>query len=322
MKLEVSIGESIDKLSILELKLKKIVDSIKVAEIQKEINVLAEVNQYKIEYPLFYKMIMYVNEKIWDMTDTIKTMTQMDVAFAELSNQIFVFNQKRFRIKSFFNTLCNSNVKEQKSYAATQCKIIISNEIVFYNKIAELNYLTIEYDNISIECSFVPIVKNIFKTPNIYYEDTNSLTNNNSLVSTTNTIHLHEFEIQEDLKNIFEFEPIKYINGGMFGDFIHGLSVINEHFYNTGRKGILYIANGFGGDIFGNGIQNTYNDTYSIINTQNYIKNYKMYNNEPFDINLNNWRKHPLLYSKNLYFLYKQTYNVEWGKHKLYTERR
>lgn len=213
MKLEVSIGEAIDKLSILELKMKKINDLKKHLEIQKEIDALVEVIQYKKWCPLFYKMLMYINEQIWDMTNIIKSMEVIDLEFARISNQIFEFNQKRFRIKSFFNTLVNSSIKEQKSYALSHCKIIIPDETTFYNKLAEINYLTIEYDKISFDCTFISIIKQIFKTPNIDYTDTN-------LLSIPNTINLTDFEISADIKYIFEFEPIKYITGGMFGDFI------------------------------------------------------------------------------------------------------
>ena len=203
---------------------------------------------------------MYVNETIWDMTDTIKGMIleNNEIEFARISNEIFEFNQKRFRIKSFFNTLTNSLIKEQKSYALSYCKIIIPDETTFYNKLAEINYLSIEYDRILFECPFISIVENIFKTPNIDYTDTNT----NSLISVT--INLSEFEISTDIKHIFEFEPIKYINGGMFGDFIHGLSVINEHFYNTGRKGLLYIADG--GWFQGSGAYYRYSSNNNLIN--------------------------------------------------------
>ena len=312
MKLEVSIGEAIDKLSILELKMKKINDLKKHLEIQKEIDALVEVNQYKKWCPLFYKMLMYINEQIWDMTDIIKSMEVIDLEFARISNQIFEFNQKRFRIKSFFNTLVNSSIKEQKSYALSHCKIIIPDETTLYNKLAEINYLTIEYDKISFDCTFISIIKQIFKTPNIDYTDTN-------LLSIPNTINLTDFEISADIKYIFEFEPIKYIIGGMFGDFIQSLSVINETFYNTGRKGLLYISLNYGGDPFRNGLQNTYNDTYPVIIKQIYIMDYKIYNNESFDINLNDWRKCNKLFLQNWHYIYKQTYHVEWGKHKWIT---
>jgi len=107
-------------------------------------------------------------------------------------------------------------------------------------------------------------------------------------------------------------KPITYITGGMFGDFIHLLSVICEKYNETGRKGILYISNR--GDCFRNGIENTYKDVYPVIMDQKYIQDFKIYNNEPFEIDLTEWRNNPNLFSQNLYNTYKQTYNVQWGK--------
>ena len=294
MKVEVSIGEVIDKFSILELKKNKIQDETKVQEIQKELDVLNVCNHYKNEYSFFYRLLMYVNGEIWTMTDTIKTLNWEDEPqiFSKISNQIFEFNQKRFRIKNWFNLMVNSNIKEQKSYTTSQFGIIIENEEVFYNKIPELLYLTLEYDSITIYTTelMISLIQNIIKIPNIVYENINVL----------------DFSILETQTN----------------DFIQSLSVINEKFYETGRKGILYIANGnvdcnsFTGDIFRNGVENTYNDTYEIIMKQNYIKDYQLYNNQSIEINLNEWRSNPNLYKKNWYHIYKEIYNVEWGKHK------
>ena len=114
----------------------------------------------------------------------------------------------------------------------------------------------------------------------------------------------------------FELPTIHYVIGGMFGDFIHSLSVINENFYETGRKGMLFIADGFGGDHFRNGVENTFNDTYEIIKKQRYIKDYQKYNHQEIHINLNSWRIKSNVFSQNWYQTYKQSYNIEWGKHK------
>ena len=110
--------------------------------------------------------------------------------------------------------------------------------------------------------------------------------------------------------------PIVYVSGGLLGDFIHQLSVINENYIKSGRKGILYIANNIGGDNFAFGLQKAYDDTYPLISTQDYIEEYKIYNNEPYDINLTDWRRSTLLYRENWYKIFKQKYDVEWGKHK------
>jgi hypothetical protein len=317
MKVEVSIGEAIDKFSILELKKQKIEDPLKLQEIQKELDVLNECLQYKNDFYFFYHLLMYVNEEIWNMTDVIKTMKYEEepFLFSKLSNQIFEFNQKRFRIKNWFNILINSNIKEQKSYANNQKSIFIEDEEIFYDKIAEIHYLALEHDFITIFTneSIISIIQKIVKIPTVVYqkiEDFDSLLNNKEL------IYLKDFNIDKKIIEHFELPTIQYVNGGMFGDFIQSLSVINEKFYETGRKGVLYISEGFGGDKFRNGLENTYNDTYKIIKKQRYIKDYQIHNNQSFHINLNFWRFDHSLYYYSWYHKYKICFNVEWGKHK------
>ena len=311
MKVEISIGEAIDKLSILEIKLKKITDENKKIEIQKEIDSLQECQQYK-NYYLFYRLLMHVNEKIWDMTDVIKNITIEDSNyFAYLSNQIFEFNQKRFRIKKWYNLNANSNIKEQKSYAVSQCKIFINDINTLYDKIPEIIFLTLEYDSITIISMFNNKINNIFKNiPTIIYLEHDN-------INISNYVFLEKFEIPNkitELNNIYEFKPITYISGGLLGDFIHQLSIINEIFLLTGQKGILYIANDIGGDNFRYELSKTYSDTYKLIFEQKYIKEYKIFNNEHYDINLSSWRQTNLERTWDKIFYDK--YRVNWGINK------
>ena len=113
MKLEVSVGEAIDKLSILHLKQKKIQNKQKLVEIEKEIRELSQCNELIKKHHDYYCQLMYVNEEIWDMTDNIKAMTvnENPHLFASISNKIFNFNQKRFRLKNLFNVLVDSSLK-------------------------------------------------------------------------------------------------------------------------------------------------------------------------------------------------------------------
>jgi hypothetical protein len=175
-----------------------------------------------------------------------------------------------------------------------------------YDKIAEINYLSIEYDYIVIEPIYENIIKSIFMTPTI--------TTNIDFENMT-FIDLSEFSILQNIKSSFEFAPIRYVCSGYLGDFLHSISVINENFYKTGKKGVLYIANEMGGGTFKNGLENTYKDTYEIIYSQRYIHKYEIYNNNEFDINLNDWYKSELLYKTNWYHIYKEKYNVEWAVH-------
>lgn len=306
MKVEISIGEVIDKLSILEIKYNKIMNETMRFEIQKEITELQECQKYKKKYVFFYRLLVYINTKIWELTDNIKQINIYDPTFSKTADYIFKYNQKRFRIKNWFNLLTSSEIKEQKSYELTKCIIQIDKKETIYDKIAEINYLLLEYDLIIFNTPFVETIKDIFIVPTYLF------TGNEPYITDINIECFSFSNIEEDNK-IFEFIPIKYVSGGAFGDFIHQLSVINEFFYKTGQKGILYISEGFDGDKFKNGVEYTYHDTYSIISKQKYIYEYKIHTDQSYDINLNVWRQSTSLYKKNWYHIFKETYNIEWG---------
>jgi len=311
MKLEVSLGEAIDKYSILELKLKKINDTHKQVEIKKELDALTECVMYKESLSFYYNLLFYINEQIWDMTNEIKCKTTEDSQFSIISNKIFEYNQKRFRIKNWFNLLGDSSLKEQKSYASTACKLIIKNEETIYNKIAEIHYIALNYDSILIETPYIEIFKRIFNIPTFMYET----------VESNNVIVLESYEITEPInKEYFELPPINYLGGGMFGDFIQSLSIVNEIFYKTGRKGNIYISNK--GDGFRYGLENTYNDTYDMLMKQKYINNYLIYNNHSINVvDLTAWRDDlfELLDNNeicNWSHIYNNKYKVGWGYYK------
>lgn len=312
MDVKVSIGEAVDKYNILELKMKKIFDENKKKEIEKELSILHICYYYKDTYPFYYNMLTYVNEKIWNMTDEIKTMTPDNPQFAYIANDIFEYNQKRFRIKNWFNLIINSGIKEQKSYGSKHCAIVIDDENVIYDRIAEINYLALEYDVITFQSPYISNIKQIFTLPTFIYNKDEI-----EKLSPPTIIDLKLFQVDSfknlQIKNIFEFTPITYVGGALLGDFIQSMSVINEKFYQTGRKGYLYISEK--GDVFKNGLENTYNDTYEIISKQRYIKDYRIYNNETCDIDLTLWRQDTDLYRLNWHNFYKKIYNVEWGTH-------
>jgi len=312
MDVKVSIGEAIDKYNILELKMKKILDENKKKEIQKELDVLHSCCYYKETYAFYYNLLTYVNEKIWNMTDIIKAIASDHPQFAIIANDIFEYNQKRFRIKNWFNVMTTSSIKEQKSYGLKHCSVVIEDENVIYDKIAEINYLALDYDVITFQSPYLSILRGIFTLSTFIYDEHEIETLAPPVIIDLKTFHVDVFD-DDNIKNSFEFTPITYVGGGLLGDFIQSMSVIFEKFYQTGRKGVLYISDK--GDAFRNGLENTYNDTYEIISKQKYIKEYKMYNNEICDCDLTLWREHPKLFRVSWYDLYKEVYNVEWGTH-------
>ena len=109
--IEVSFGEIIDKYSILELKNKYIKDVNKLNEIKKEMTIL-EKRVSKITDTFFYRLLVHINEQIWLDTDIVKSLNynlnlNNATLFIEVTNKIFENNQKRFRLKNYFNILEN-----------------------------------------------------------------------------------------------------------------------------------------------------------------------------------------------------------------------
>ena len=313
MKIEVSLGEAIDKYSILDLKLKKITDETKLVEIKKELNELYDYcNTYISSFSFFYKILKYVNSVIWDLTNIIKSINVSDPQFAIVSNEIFEMNQKRFRIKNWFNIITDSTLKEQKSYNSTYFKLSIENIDEIYHKIPEINYLSLEFDFLIIDTPHTEVITKLFKQPTILFRhDDISIQSQN----------IKDIQLSDhNVRLLFGYEPFAYVASGLFGDFIQSLSVVCENFYETGRKGILYLSNQ--GEKFRNSLEFTYQDTYDIITSQLYIYSYSLYTNEHCDFNLSKWRENELIYDgssdtpNNWYDVYKYTYAIEWGKHK------
>jgi hypothetical protein len=310
MKIDVSIGEIIDKYSILEIKLKNISDAYKLEEIKKEILILSEFKEYINKQLVLYNILIYINIEIWNMTNKIKSLNVQDLSYPIISNKIFEFNQKRFRIKKFLNIIFSSEIKEQKSYSESFCKIIVNNDETIYSKISEINFLSTEYDYIIFDEIYKDILSKIFVQPNILISSDLILNE----LEIKNIITLDEFIIDNKLKDIFDLIPFKYASSGRLGDFIQCLSIVNEKFYQTGKKGIIYIRNN---ETFKNGLEYTHKDTYEVIKAQKYINDYKIFNNENVDIDLDIWfHNKELLNNNNWYTIFSKTYNIEWGKHK------
>ena len=317
LKLDVSVGEAVDKLSILEIKKRRINDPKKQVEIRKEIVALDSMRAFIAEHPLFYELLIYVNELIWDMTDNVKLLNITDPKFAESANNIFEYNQKRFRIKNWFNLLLESNIKEQKSFAAKQCLVEIDNLDTFYGKLPELLYLALEHDFIFINSKFNTRICKVFNIPTANYIDIDNYS------SDIPVVNLRDFnKLDATIRTIFEPEPVRYLSGGLLGDFVQQLSVIKEIYMNTGRRAELFMANI--GDTFRLGLETTYADMYDIIMLQPYIKSFNMITIETLNLTykysdfvmLSAWRESPLLYKTNWYGIYSDIYKVAWGQHR------
>ena len=151
MLIEISYGEALDRLSILEIKMSQIQDTKKLMEIQKEIDSLSELSLVKSKLFYYYTLLLDVNKKIWDFTNTIKSMVPTDSEFAPIANTIFDLNQSRFRLKCVVNKISESRIQEQKSYGLTQINVHLE-EKDKPTLLNTLSSLSLEYDIVNITC--------------------------------------------------------------------------------------------------------------------------------------------------------------------------
>tara|TARA_B100000686_G_C16173174_1_gene657305 strand:- start:200 stop:586 length:387 start_codon:yes stop_codon:yes gene_type:complete len=119
--IESAVGELIDKITILEIKRKKISNKNSLSAINKEYSVLKKTlkKNVKINKQLkkLWKVLEQINSKIWEMEDK-KRQTQRHLEeLSKLAKDVYKFNDRRADIKSKINKITKSNLREVKSYA-------------------------------------------------------------------------------------------------------------------------------------------------------------------------------------------------------------
>ena len=120
---EISAGELIDKITILEIKREKISNKEKLIEVNKELISLNETlkKSIKDENKIFnFKNdLKNINLKLWDIEDGKRSSeknNQFDEKFIQLARNVYKFNDERAKIKLAINNALGSNIKEVKSY--------------------------------------------------------------------------------------------------------------------------------------------------------------------------------------------------------------
>ena len=121
---EISPGELLDKISILEIKLEKIKDKNSQEEIKKEYKILKEIqnSSIKLEDKIkeLFDSIKEVNLKLWSVEDKLRICEKnkdFGEKFIELARGVYFNNDSRSKIKSEINKLLGSNIKEIKQYS-------------------------------------------------------------------------------------------------------------------------------------------------------------------------------------------------------------
>ena len=120
---EISAGELIDKITILEIKKEKISNKEKLLEVNKELISLNKTLEKSIndesKILSFKNDLKNINLKLWDIEDgkrSAEKNNKFDEKFIELARSVYKFNDERAKIKLAINNALGSNIKEVKSY--------------------------------------------------------------------------------------------------------------------------------------------------------------------------------------------------------------
>jgi hypothetical protein len=229
IQLPVSIGEALDKLSILDIKLRHISDNRK-NDVQHEYDLLYKhLKQYIEPHKFYYQKMIETNELIWNDQDILRDNRETPLSneeYTTLCKRILDTNDMRFRIKNKINNLVNSNIREQKGYAVKKGLFVGHmglGDVI--NLISAIRYYSIVYDELYI------IVKEQYKSniyafigndPSIHYLD-------------ASYIHPNGFESQLSYESIKEFAKINNCTPLICGQYLTNSHSFNEVPYNFYR---------------------------------------------------------------------------------------
>ena len=120
---EISPGELLDKISILEIKLEKVKDKNGLEEIKKEHKILKEIQTSSIDITGkikdLFQSLKNINIKLWNIEDKLRICEKnknFDKNFIELARGVYFANDERAELKSKINKILKSNIIEIKQY--------------------------------------------------------------------------------------------------------------------------------------------------------------------------------------------------------------
>jgi len=120
---EISAGELLDKISILEIKLEKVNDKNNLEEVNKEYKMLKHTQNSSMEITdeikKLFKEIKEVNINLWDIEIKLRFCEKnkdFGKNFTELAREVYLNNDKRSKIKLQINKILGSNIREIKQY--------------------------------------------------------------------------------------------------------------------------------------------------------------------------------------------------------------
>ena len=124
VQINISVGELIDKITILQIKKEKITNQEKVKKVSYELQLLENsLNSFekskKNELENLMIELKKINQKLWEIEDDIRLLEknkEFGDNFIELARSVYITNDERFEIKNKINRLFSSDIEEVKSY--------------------------------------------------------------------------------------------------------------------------------------------------------------------------------------------------------------
>jgi Family of unknown function (DUF6165) len=151
--LPVSLGEALDKMTILEIKIGKISDSRK-ADCEREYSKLQQTLQtYVDRFPYYYRLLKEINQDIWNIQDEFHGKDVDPLVGAALCKKILEENDRRFRVKALINTASGSPLREQKGYAIKRAFVYTHlglGDMYWMN--GAIRYLATAFDKVMVVC--------------------------------------------------------------------------------------------------------------------------------------------------------------------------
>lgn len=151
--LEVSLGEALDKLTILDIKRSKIKDHRR-ADVETEYTYLqGQLQDLVSRFPFYYRMLYETNLWIWEEQDKIRdgkiTEAQRDLCFRNITD----WNDSRFLLKNKINLVAGSKFREQKGYTLRTAVIVTHLGLGDHlGAVPLVRYLSLYYDNLYVVC--------------------------------------------------------------------------------------------------------------------------------------------------------------------------
>ena len=122
INIPVSVGELIDKLSILKVKQNNVHSPEKLSHINKEFELLYNMSSVFLDDETItnlYHELVNVNSKLWEIEDELRVIElskNFDTTFIELARKVYYTNDERFSLKNKINDLTSSEIREIKDY--------------------------------------------------------------------------------------------------------------------------------------------------------------------------------------------------------------